>query len=76
MSALQYKIQYRCEAAGVEFVRAPADFPSTRRCSRCGEPQDMPLSKRVYECLCCGLVMDRDDNAALNLQHYGETLSL
>ena len=76
MSALQYKIQYRCEAAGVEFVKAPADFPSTRKCSRCGEPQDMPLSKRVYECLCCGLVIDRDGNAALNLQHYGETLSL
>ena len=76
MSALQYKIQYRCKAAKVEFVKAPADFPSTRRCSRCGEPQDMPLSKRVYECLRCGLVMDRDHNAALNLQHYGETLSL
>ena len=54
MSALQYKIQYRCKAAKVEFVKAPADFPSTRKCSRCGEPQDMPLSKRVYECLRCG----------------------
>ena len=76
MGALQRKIACQCKAAGVRFVKAPGDFPSTRRCSRCGEPQDMPLSKRVYECLCCGLIMDRDDNAALNLQHYGETLSL
>ena len=76
MSALQRKIACQCKAAGVRFVKAPGDFPSTRRCSGCGEPQDMPLSKRVYECLCCGLVMDRDGNAALNLQHYGETLSL
>ena len=76
MGALQRKIACQCKAAGVRFVKAPGDFPSTRRCSGCGEPQDMPLSKRVYECLRCGLVMDRDDNAALNLQHYGETLSL
>ena len=76
MGALQHKIACQCKAAGVRFVKAPGDFPSTRRCSGCGEPQDMPLSKRIYECLRCGLVMDRDDNAALNLQHYGETLSL
>ena len=73
MGDLQRKIAYRCKAARVSFVRVPADFPSTRMCSRCGALQEMPLRKRVYDCLSCGLVMDRDDNAALNLKHYGES---
>ena len=73
MGALQRKIAYRCDATRVQLVRAPAGFPSTRMCSRCGALHEMPLRKRVYECLSCGLVMDRDDNAALNLQRHGES---
>ena len=73
MGGLQHKIAYRCEASGVRLVEAPGDYPSTRMCSGCGALQEMPLRRRVYECLHCGLVMDRDDNAALNLQRYGES---
>ena len=74
MSGLQHKIAYRCAAAGVRLVEASGDYPSSRMCSRCGALREMPLGKRVYECLSCGLLMDRDDNAALNLQRYGESL--
>ena len=48
-------------------------FPSTRLCSRPGcsaSKTKMPLSERVYECECCGLVLDRDVNAARNLAVY------
>ena len=71
MCSLQEKIAYRCEAAGVRLVKAPTDFPSTRMCNRCGELQGMPLGHRVYECPCCGLVLARGLNAAINLKQYG-----
>ena len=76
MSALQQKVAYRCAAAKVTLLKTPADFPSTRRCSRCGALREMPLKQRVYECGRCSLVIDRDDNAALNLKHYGERSGL
>ena len=41
---------------------------SSKRCSRCGQLQPMPLWKRTYRCQNCGLVMDRDENSAVN--HY------
>ena len=72
MRSLQYKIACRCAAVGVRFVKAAPRFTGTQRCSGCGGLQDMPLRKAVCECLGCGLVIDRDDNAALNLQHDGE----
>ena len=72
MRSLQEKIAYRCEAAKVTLIKVPPDFPSTRKCSRCGEPQDMPLRQRVYECSRCGFVLDRDLNAAINLKQYGK----
>ena len=43
-------------------------FPSTKRCSCCGQVKKrMPLKQRTYQCQQCGLVIDRDLNAALNV---------
>ena len=45
-------------------------FPSTKKCSACGNVKDdMDLSERIYVCdnSACGLIMDRDLNAARNL---------
>ena len=54
--------------AGGELFIASRWFPSTKRCSCCGHVKKrMPLKHRTYQCLVCGLVMDRDLNAALNL---------
>jgi IS605 OrfB family transposase len=54
--------------AGGELFIASRWFPSTKRCSCCGHiKKRMPLKHRTYQCLVCGLVMDRDVNAALNL---------
>jgi putative transposase len=52
-----------------------SSFPSTQRCSGCGHKlaHKLPLSQRIYRCTnpSCGLVLDRDLNAALNLQLEG-----
>jgi putative transposase len=48
-------------------------LPSTRTCSRCGLiKQQMGLDERVFSCDACGLVMDRDRNAAANLAAWAE----
>ena len=40
---------------------------TSKTCSSCGYIQDMPLSKRVYNCPECNMVLDRDHNAAINI---------
>jgi putative transposase len=48
-------------------------FPSSKLCSNCGQiKEDLNLSDRVYECE-CGLRIDRDLNAALNLKNTHES---
>ncbi|MFI5799773.1 IS607 family element RNA-guided endonuclease TnpB [Streptomyces sp. NPDC051677] len=43
-------------------------YPSSKTCSGCGAVKaKLPLHVRTYECDACGLFIDRDDNAALNL---------
>jgi len=45
--------------------------PSTQRCSYCGHCQPMPLRDRTFECGNCGRVLDRDHNAARNIEALG-----
>jgi len=63
-------LEYKCKLKNVILIKADRFFPSTKTCSSCGKIQDMPLSKRVMQCE-CGLNLDRDINAALNLKNYG-----
>jgi putative transposase len=60
-------LEYKCAFAGkaLEYID---EHDSSKRCSRCGHKQPMPLYKRTYRCQNCGLVMDRDGNSASN--HY------
>ena len=47
-------------------------FPSSKRCSNCGFVKaSLELSERTYRCEACGLVIDRDYNASLNLMQAG-----
>jgi putative transposase len=65
-------LEYKAKWYGATLIVAPRSFPSTRLCSRCGHLHGkMPLSQRVFRCQACGLEMDRDLNAALNLKAYG-----
>ena len=64
------QIRYKAEWAGVEVVEAPRFFPSSKTCSGCGKvKKDLSLSDRIYRCSACGLVLDRDLNAAINLRN-------
>lgn len=65
------QIIYKCEKFGIKFLEADRFYPSSKRCSHCGHLKtDLKLSNRTYHCD-CGLYIDRDLNAAINLAHYG-----
>ncbi len=66
---LAYKQAWR----GGQVMVADRWLPSTRTCSRCGlVKQRMGLAERMFCCDACGLVMDRDRNAAANLAAWAE----
>jgi len=46
---------------------------TSKACSQCGQLHDMPLNIRTMECD-CGLVLDRDVNAARNILCLGEAM--
>lgn len=57
---------------GSEILIANGFFPSSKTCSSCGQvKEDLKISDRTYRCG-CGLELDRDLNAAMNLKRYGE----
>lgn len=68
------QLEYKAAWYGKKVVVADRFYPSTKTCSRCGKNKEMPLSQRVYRCE-CGLVLDRDVNAALNLCKVAESAS-
>ncbi|MGY5853333.1 MAG: RNA-guided endonuclease TnpB family protein [Candidatus Thorarchaeota archaeon] len=62
------QLEYKTKWYGSELVIAPRSFPSSKRCSLCGhKKKELLLSEREYHCEECGLRIDRDLNAALNL---------
>jgi putative transposase len=63
------QLDYKTKERGIELKVADRFFPSSKRCSSCGGiKQNLKLSDRVYKCD-CGLEIDRDENAALNLEN-------
>ncbi|HEX9413187.1 MAG TPA: transposase [Ktedonobacterales bacterium] len=59
-------LEYKCWRFGKELHRFEERYTS-QDCSRCGQRQPMPLWKRTYRCGTCELVMDRDENSAVNI---------
>ena len=63
-------MKYKCEWNGVQFIQADRFYPSSKMCSCCGNiKKDLKLSDRIYICK-CGLSINRDLNAAINLKNY------
>jgi putative transposase len=62
------QMEYKGQWYGCEVLLADRFFPSTKRCSQCGHEKSISLAERVYSCESCGQVMDRDLNAAINLE--------
>ena len=68
---LRRQVEYKASWYGTDLTVADRWFPSSKACSTCGEVKaDLTLDDRVYECTSCGLVIDRDVNAAINLARY------
>ena len=64
------QLEYKCKVRGIELVIADRFYPSSKTCSQCGKiKNDLRLKDRVYRCE-CGLEIDRDLNAAINLSRY------
>jgi putative transposase len=71
---LRRQLAYKAGWYGAELVVADRWFPSSKTCSRCGTVKtDLTLADRIYRCGACGLVLDRDVNAAVNLARYTAT---
>ncbi|MEB3116858.1 MAG: transposase [Limnothrix sp.] len=63
------QLDYKTKLYGSELVIVDRWFPSSKTCSRCGTKKEtLSLSERVFDCDHCGLQIDRDLNAAINLQ--------
>ena len=75
MGQLLQFLKTKVASAGGQVFVASRWFPSTKRCSGCGHVKKrMPLKHRTYHCLGCGLVIDRDLNAALNLAQFARDM--
>lgn len=75
MGFYEFKCQmkYKCELRGIEFVEADRWYPSSKKCSKCGNIKGhLSLSERIYKCdnVECNHEVDRDYNASINLSRY------
>lgn len=67
-------LRYKAESADRKLIEVNPAFTS-QDCSSCGERVKKDLSVRVHHCLKCGLTLDRDENAAINILRLGLSLS-
>ena len=66
---LRTLIERKAAEVGIEIRFADKFYPSSKTCSNCGHvKKDLKLSERIYKCPECGNIIDRDFNAALNLE--------
>ena len=66
------QMKYKCEFNRIEFIQVDRFYPSSKTCSCCGYiKKDLKLKDRIYKCNDCGLEINRDKNASINLGNYG-----
>ena len=64
-------LKYKCNWNGIHLIMAPTFYASSKYCSVCGHKHnELKLSDREWTCGNCGTHLDRDVNAAKNLQYY------
>jgi putative transposase len=66
-------LEAKAACAGRRVIAVPAQYTS-QDCSGCGARVPKSLSVRTHVCTACGLVLDRDENAARNIQRAGQAL--
>jgi putative transposase len=73
---LARQLGYKAAWFGAQLAVCDRWVPTTRTCSQCGRVgPPMGLAERVFCCHSCGLVVDRDRNAAANLAAWAEAAS-
>ncbi len=71
MAGFLTKLEYKCGWYGAEYVKADRWFASSKLCAHCGWKNDsLTLSDREWSCGGCGVLNDRDFNAAQNLEQW------
>jgi putative transposase len=71
------QLRYKAAWFGAELMVSNRWFPSSKTCSRCGKiKQQLSLAERIFRCEACGLIADRDRNAAANLAAWAETADM
>ena len=67
--AIRTKLINKCKERNIELRLVDTFYPSSKTCSCCGEiKKDLKLNDRIYKCGNCGLEIDRDYNASINLE--------
>ena len=67
--AIRTKLVNKCKEKNIELRLVDTFYPSSKTCSCCGEiKKDLKLNDRIYKCCNCGLEIDRDYNASINLE--------
>ncbi len=65
------RLAYKCRWYGAELALADRWYASSKTCSGCGHKKDrLELCERTYHCEHCGLTIDQDLNAAINLARW------
>lgn len=68
--SFQQMMLYKAVKVGKICIKIGRFKPSSQLCSKCGHRQKMTLDKRTYVCPECGITMDRDLNAAINIRDF------
>lgn len=63
-------LKYKLDDRGKYLIKVDKWYPSSQLCSCCGNRKKLKLNERVYKCA-CGLTIDRDYNAAMNILNEG-----
>ncbi|CQD24601.1 putative transposase [Mycobacterium lentiflavum] len=75
LGAPRRHLSYKTVWYGSQLVVADRWFPSSKTCHACGHVQDIGWDEK-WQCDDCSVIHQRDDNAAINLARYEETLSV
>ena len=66
---IRTKLINKCKERNIELRLVDTFYPSSKTCSCCGSvKRNLKLNDRIYKCCNCGLEMDRDYNASINLE--------
>ena len=64
-------LEDRCNNYGIKVTKIDRYYPSSKTCNKCNyKKEDLKLSDRTFVCPKCGLIINRDYNAAINIKKY------